>query len=441
MQKQTILHVGIDDTDSEKGMCTTYLAYKIVNYLRKERVDFLDLPRLIRFNPNIPWKTRGNGAVGFQIRTDKTQKIKGKIRQFILNYSDTKNGANPGLVFYERDKVPNEITQFSEIALWKLVNRRYAKEFAKKNQMESYHLGNGQGLVGAIGVIGYQFDDFTVELLSYRKRSNFGKQRKISKQSVKKMQRKTFPNTFNSFDHKKNRILISSHGPDPVFYGIRGEDPATLFDASKLIKTREKPEGFMVFRSNQGTSAHLKNELDVSNLRPYQSGTITGVVLKQPQMEEGGHVFFSINSKGKEIRCAVYEPTKLGPKIMGLISGDNVKVGGGVRKATKYNPQVLNVEFLKVLELVRDIRKVNPRCTKCNKRMKSKGKRQGFECIKCGNKADKKEPEEFQRTIKKQLYLPAVTAHRHLTRPLQRIGVKNKEAKFDNSFPWFCVFN
>ena len=60
--KTTAMNIGFDDTDSPKGMCTTYLAYKMVDLLHKERVEFLDFPRLIRFNPNIPWKTRGNGA-------------------------------------------------------------------------------------------------------------------------------------------------------------------------------------------------------------------------------------------------------------------------------------------------------------------------------------------------------------------------------------------
>ena len=41
MLKQ-ILHIGIDDTDSPKGMCTTFLAYKIINRLKKENVDFLE---------------------------------------------------------------------------------------------------------------------------------------------------------------------------------------------------------------------------------------------------------------------------------------------------------------------------------------------------------------------------------------------------------------
>ena len=62
-----------------------------------------------------------------------------------------------------------------------------------------FYQGNGQGLVGAIGAIGYDFQDHTLELVSYRKRTKFGKERKISAESVKIMQEKTSPNTFNSF--------------------------------------------------------------------------------------------------------------------------------------------------------------------------------------------------------------------------------------------------
>ena len=59
-----------------------------------------------------------------------------------------------------------------------------------KNQLETLSLGNGQGLVGAIGAIGYKFEDHTFELLSYRKKSQIGKKRKIDKQSVKTNARK-----------------------------------------------------------------------------------------------------------------------------------------------------------------------------------------------------------------------------------------------------------
>jgi len=67
LQNDTIHHIGIDDTDSPKGMSTTFLTYKIVKFLEKQGMQLKDFPSLIRFNPNIPWKTRGNGAVRFTI--------------------------------------------------------------------------------------------------------------------------------------------------------------------------------------------------------------------------------------------------------------------------------------------------------------------------------------------------------------------------------------
>ena len=90
LKKSKILHIGIDDTDSPKGMCTTYLSYEIVKFLKKQKVQLLDYPSLIRFNPNIPWKTRGNGAVRLTIKTNEPQKIKNKITQFVATYSDIK---------------------------------------------------------------------------------------------------------------------------------------------------------------------------------------------------------------------------------------------------------------------------------------------------------------------------------------------------------------
>lgn len=439
MKAKTVLNVGFDDTDSPKGMCTTFLAYKIVDSLKKERVNFLDYPKLVRFNPNIPWKTRGNGAVGLKIETDDPQKIKKKIKSLVMKYSDTKNGANPAVVFFENDAIPNEFKKFSEIALCELVNRSHAKKFAKKN-LESFFLGNGQGLVGAIGAIGYQFDDQTVELLSYRTKNNFGKKRNISKNSVKKMKEKTYPFTFNSFDEEKNKILISPHGPDPVFYGIRGENSKSLLKAAKLIKTKEKLDGYLIFKSNQGTSAHLKNKINVSELKPYSSGKITGFVFEEPKMERGGHTFFSIISNESKVRCAVYEPTGLASEISDLKKGDKIMIGGSVRKASKKHPRIVNVEFVKILKLEKILKLTNPLCKKCNKKMKSKGKNQGFQCVRCGKKAKSKQVKEIPRKINKQMYLPVPSAHRHLTRPIQRIGISNRNIRFDDSAPWFKIF-
>jgi tRNA(Ile2)-agmatinylcytidine synthase len=437
MKNDFTLHIGFDDTDSPKAMCTTFLAFKIVNYLKKELVEFLDYPYLIRFNPNIPWKTRGNGAVALSIKTHNPEKIKRKVKQLVTKYSDTKGGANPGLVFYEKNTIPNSFSEFSKLALWKLISRQNAKRFAAQNRLETLSLGNGQGLVGAIGAIGYKFSDHTYEVLNYRKKSKLGKKRLIDKKNVKLMQEKTYPNTFNSFDHKKNRILITPHGPDPVFFGIRGENIQSILEASKMIQTQEKPLGYMAFKTNQGTGDHLKNEIDVFDFRPYTSGTITGFVSKTPKVERGGHVIFSITTHGKEVLCAVYKPTKITTFARQLIIGDKIRIGGGIRKATKNYQRILNVEFLKVIKLEKDLRLENPFCYICNKKMKSKGKNQGFQCIKCGKKSTDKIIKEIPRKLKPMLYLPEVSAHRHLTRPLQRMKLQNKEEKFNDTLPWY----
>jgi len=440
MEKETILNVGFDDTDSPKGMCTTFLAYKIVDLLQKQKTEFLDFPRLIRFNPNIPWKTRGNGAVSFKIKTKEPSKIKNQIKNFVSKYSDVKNGANPGLVFFESDTIPSEFVNFSNLALWQLINRNNAKRFAKKNNLEIFYQGNGQGLVGAIGAIGYDFHDHTLELLSYRKKPKFGKERKILSDSVKIMQEKTFPYTYNSFDTKKGRVLIMPHGPDPVFYGVRGENVDSLVYATKILKSDEKLDGYMIFKSNQGTGDHLKNELNFENMKPYSSGRITGIVSNLPKIVKGGHVFFKLLSQNHEFWCAIYKPTGISTIALNLIVGDKICVGGGIRKASKNFPRIINLEFLDVIELERNIELSNPSCKKCNKKMKSKGRNQGFQCIRCGKKSSKKATIEIPRKIKKQLYLPKISAHRHLTRPLQRIGTINKTTKFDNSLSWFCVY-
>ena len=121
--------------------------------------------------------------------------------------------------------------------------------------------------------------------------------------------------------------------------------------------------------------------------------------------------------------------------------GDVVRLGGGIRKSSAKHGRTLNVEFFEILKLATKSVMINPLCVKCNKNMKSKGRNQGFECVKCGNKISKKTSQTIVRILEPKLYIPQVSAHRHLTRPHQRTNLVNKNAKFVNSSNWFSNYN
>ena len=78
--------------------------------------------------------------------------------------------------------------------------------------------------------------------------------------------------------------------------------------------------------------------------------------------------FIKILSKNCEFWCAVYKPTGLSTIASNLIKGDKICVGGGVRKASKNFSRVVNLEFIKILVLEKNLVKSNPTCVQCNKK-------------------------------------------------------------------------
>src|ERR671914_3026215 len=179
-----MLHVAFDDTDSREGRCTTHLAFKIVAHLKKKQwAQFVDYPLLIRLNPNIPWKTRGNGAVCLRIKSDPQDQQ--RITEFVKNYvesnSATGSGANPGVVFFRGRQLPDALVEFSKRAMFDVISKQNAIKLAAKFGVEYFTLGNGRGLVGALAAIGCLLDgDHTFEAIAYRRPENCGTVRMIN---------------------------------------------------------------------------------------------------------------------------------------------------------------------------------------------------------------------------------------------------------------------
>jgi tRNA(Ile2)-agmatinylcytidine synthase len=430
------MHIGLDDTDSKKGGCTTYLTAVLVEALEKFKVNFIDYPGLIRLNPNVPWKTRGNGALNlrFTYRAEYEEEIKETAIALWEKYSAVnEKGTDPGIVLYKDADVPAELTAFSKRAQTTIVTLKEAMALIKKVGAEALGYNTCRGIIGALAAIGETLQsDHTYELIAYRTPENLGSKRRIDEDSIFGMDQKTQPFTFNNVDWDKKRVIITPRGPDPIFFGIRGETPQIVKQAFQMVKTLEPVERWVIFRSNQGTDSHLKPVEKLSQLEPYCSVIAKGIVSQNPRVVPVRHVIFSIKDETAEVDCAAYEPTGDLRKIARqLVVGDEIEVYGAVHKATSSKPVTVNLEKIRILKLAQPFKTENPFCPNCQKRLKSMGRNQGFRCEKCGAKCPdlKKAETPLLRQFKSGLYVTSTRSQRHLTKPLRRYGQEKTEPK------------
>ncbi|ENN96610.1 hypothetical protein J422_01378 [Methanocaldococcus villosus KIN24-T80] len=420
------MFIGIDDTDSRERYCTTYIATLLMEELSNYK---LDDPRLIRFNPMVKYKTRGNGGVAIRILDKVDERDKEEIKDITLKiiekYSDMDNdNTNPGVVFLDEENYRNNINllrDYYKKTLFDILDINFAEDILKKINADYYKFKLGRGIIGALGAIAF-FGDYTYELIAYRKKENWGKKRRIDKESVIIMDKETFPYTYDNYDYENDKILIAPNTPCPVLFGIRGIDKDILIKAMEMIKG-EEPERFMIFKTNHGTDAHLRR-MKIKDIYPNTGVIVYGKVVNNPKDIEGGHVIFKISDGTGEISCAAYEPTKGFREIIRkLIVGDYVAVYGTVRE----EPLTINLEKIKILRLEKKYI-LDKRCPFCGGTLKAKGKKVGFKCRKCKKviKYDKIKKIEVERDLKIGFYEVPGSARRHLSKPIQLIDLVEK---------------
>jgi len=421
------LHIGFDDTDSPKGGCTTHIAALLVEKLSLMGVSFLDYPNLIRLNPNVPWKTRGNGALCLRIECpeDTVDRIKETTIDAIeTNAKLSYSGTDPGVVFLFED-IPQKIKDFAKKAEQRIVKMEESLRLVKEFDVEAAGFKKGRGIIGGLAAIGEDLSgDHTFEFISYRMPENCGEPRRVQASSVKMMDANS-PLTFKNIDTETGRILITPRGPDPILCGIRGETPEAVRQAYGMLVFEEPVERWMIFRTNQGTDAHLRKVSVVGEIKPYNPVVAQGRVSKEPRVIQGGHVIFSIKDETGEVDCAAYEPTGgLCRTSRKLIAGDIVKVFGGVRPSSSEHQLTINLEKMRIQKLASKTSFVNPSCPECGRRMKSMGKNQGFRCDKCGFRSSqlKKLEVNEERGLETGLYITSPRSQRHLTKPQCRYG-------------------
>ncbi len=429
------LYLGVDDTDSLRGMCTTFLATELVRALSEW--DLIGYPRLVRLNPNIPWKTRGNGAIclrigkgrgaGFRVgsidggdvlayergtETAPSEGIAAIAARVVERWSALEDPTtNPGLVLLRKPPPPGLYWRAVRDVVRKRDALRAIRGLGLRREWK-----NGRGVIGAAAAAAWRPRDRTYEVLAYREPSRWGTPREIPATSVRGLDAR-FPSTFNNYDPDDDRVVITPRTPCPVLCGIRGDDPQEL-PAALASLGGERPARWLVFETNQGTDDHVLR--DPRAARPWTTIQVSGTVLREPRTLPGGHVVFPLRWR-EPIDVLAYEPSKgFRAVVRALAAGDSVRVVGAIRTT----PRSLNLEKIEVLRLAPVLRPAgNPPCTACGRRMKSSGRGAPYRCRRCGTTRPRSDAVllESPRQIAPGRYEPPVGSRRHIAMPLKRL--------------------
>lgn len=439
--RRCIIHVGLDDFDLYLYGCTTHAATYLIHELsRRVSLQLLDYPNLIRLNPSIPWKTRGNGAVALRIEVNcnDVEKVVDSVEAILIEYyeglSETLNiqgfnsGTEPGVVI-ALDPLSSVfqrlyIATLTDVVLPDIVLEKLAMIKDKAYLIRRF---TGRGIVGATAAVGWimQMSDYTYEIITYRSKYKYLEERCVDPESVKLFDDIAGETTFNNIDLETGRILIVSHGFDPVLYGIRGDDVRDLKRALSIIRTCEPISAWTVFRTNQGTDAHAVDR-SVSELRMYRTARLKLRVVKPPNTIRGGHVIVVGHDGTGAVELLFFRPSNLTQIAQELVVGDEIIVQGHV-KPWRGIPS-FHVEKINVVRLARIYRCMSPRCPLCGKRMTKMGFCKGYKCKYCKYTSSSIQPEciEVKRQIKTGLYIPPPSEQKHLIKPLKRYGKEKK---------------
>jgi tRNA(Ile2)-agmatinylcytidine synthase len=426
--------VGLDDTDSrERGMCTTYLAARVATAI-EERGGSVDRKLLVRLNPAVEHKTRGNAALALHtdLPADEALELVSAELEPLAEVDDPRTapgvvvadcdpGAVPGR---DSDAIPEPVAAFARDAVREFHSIDDAVALADDAGFAHRGWKEGRGRIGALAAVGAfrAFDDWTYEHIAYREFERCGTPRDVDYGSVFAAAEAGYPRAWDTVDTVEGQAVCVPNAPGPILYGIRGDDPDAVREVAAGIDS-EPVERSACFLTNQGTDAHLRDWTGerggtFAALDDGRAYRLDGVVADDPETRAGGHVFLPlVEVDGSDrIHTAAFEPTKrFRDRVRALRPGDHLTVCGeftaGTLKLEKFAVRALNRTALE-----------NPVCPECDRTMESAGRNQGYRCRRCGTDAPGKVEVRVDRELEVGWYEVPPCARRHIAKPLVRGG-------------------
>ena len=390
--------LGLDDTDSLAGGCTTEVFDTLLRHLPVGAST--GVPRLVRLWPFAQRRTRGNAALAVEIHTndvdgllghldtwwaDHLAPLRGKMEPSLVSDRD-QFPASPGMVWFDQPPPPS--VYFDSVR----------SHVSIDSLPEPTRAWGGHGRIGATAAVAWPALSCTWEAIAWRLEGEDHRPRRVDVASLAVVD--GWPDTFLSRDPRKGTNLIAPRGNSPVLFGLR----ATSFETAERGCQRllegsgtEHVDRWRVFQTNQASGDHLGPEwtltverVDVHPTRKHATVLCGDVSVRA--YAEGGPV----NALARW-----------------LMPGDEISVAGLTDA-----DGMIHAERLKIEAWVPRAQQ-RPRCPDCDVRMKSMGTNQGLRCPKCKLRSEDAWVEVEAHPPHESWVEPPASARRHLARPLE----------------------
>lgn len=144
--------MAFDDIDFRGGGCTTHFAGLLLHtLLPRGRYTLADYPLLVRLNPGIPWKTRGNASVVIRLWTRGEDEALDAVEtavQLMWDYTGgrpSEAGKGPGMAALVGDPFRPSLEELYRRALAGVLDRGFAVAVVERE-------GAGFGVAGVLWV-------------------------------------------------------------------------------------------------------------------------------------------------------------------------------------------------------------------------------------------------------------------------------------------------
>lgn len=151
MRKNSMIYIGLDDTDNAESRGTGNLARQIAADLSQDYPVIGVVRHQLLLDPRVPYTKNNSSAAILLDAASDLKELAGRVRLHIL--ADLQQGSDPGLCLAAQ--VPQEVIDFGRRTQREVISQEEARRLARSHCIVLLGLGGDeQGVVGALAAVG-----------------------------------------------------------------------------------------------------------------------------------------------------------------------------------------------------------------------------------------------------------------------------------------------